>query len=344
MSDICSMYSNIDKATALRLASSSQTRNTFVSLPNTSVEYQMIEKLLCQRLLWCKHTFRVSCIEFRQTSTYHYREFKRLIESNSNIHLLFHGTTESNHESIFRVGFDLQKHRGDTDKGYIGKGVYLSPIPEYSASYIKDTSGITRFQYTTPVDVGVTCKLLGCLVHVGRTRRLFSIDYDSDIESYLDSRWAWVKENGEVADKNDKEFAVEYVIKRSITVLPTFRVSLQRISHEVIWVDANIGNPENSGYIRELKQWQIFLFATTSQEKALEVLKQKKEGTEYRAITSGSGREDLVRKLRREHSIMCKVMVFCMSVDYHKTWARNYGNVKVTKLPQAMKNFATWKD
>ena len=303
MSTTCSLDSSIDKATALRLLSSSQTRNTFVSLPNTSEEYQLIEKLLCQSLLWCKHTFRVSSIELRQTLPTISREFKRLVESNGNIHLLFHGTKESNHESIFTGGFDLQKYRGDTDKGYIGKGVYLSPIPEYSASYIKETSGITRFQYVNPVNVGCTCKLLGLLAHVGRTRRLFSKDYNSDIESYLDSRWVWVIENGEVADKNDKEFAVEYVIKRSISVLPAFRVSLQRITHEVIWVDPNIGNSENSGYVRELKQCSVFFLATTSQEKALEALKKKKEGTQYRAITSGSGGEDLVRTLRREHSI-----------------------------------------
>ena len=147
-----------------------------------------------------------------------------------------------------------------------------------------------------------------------------------------------------IADRNDYKFAMEYVIKDSISVLPTFRVSLQKITREVIRLDANIDNSENSGYVRELKQSQIYLFATTSQEKSLEVLQKKKEGTQYRAITSGSGGEDLVRKLRRDHSIMCKVMVFCTSVDYYKTWARNYGNVKVTRSPKEMKMFATWKD
>ena len=344
MSTTCSLDSSIDKATALRLLSSSQTRNTFVSLPNTSEEYQLIEKLLCQSLLWCKHTFRISSIELRQTLPTISREFKRFVESNGNIHLLFHGTKESNHESIFTCGFDLQKHRGDTDKGYIGKGVYLSPIPEYSASYIKETSGITHFQYVNPVDVGVTCKLLGCLAHVGRTRRLFSKDYNSDIESDLDSRWAWVQEDGYITDRSDIEFAVEYVVKESISALPAFRVSLQKITHEVIWIDPNIGNAENISYVCELRQSQIYLFATSSEQKALETLKKKREGTQYRAITSGNGGEVFVRKLRNEHSIMCKVMVFCMSVDYHKTWARKHDNVQVTKSPQTMKNFATWKD
>ena len=344
MSSVCSVQSNIEKATALRLVSFSQTRAAFVALQNTSEEYQLIEHLLDPRLQLCNHTFRVASIELRQTPPDTCCAFKRLVESKSNIHLLFHGTKESNHEAIFKNGFDLDKHGGKTDEGYIGIGIYLSPSPEYATSYIDDTPGIVRFQYVDPVDEGATCKLLGCLAYVGKTRRLFRMNYGSEIEATLDSRWAWVKRNGDIADRNDEQFAVEYAIKESISVLPIFRVSLKKIKREVIWVDPNIGNSENSGYVRVLKQSEIYLFATTSQEKALEVLKKKKEGTQYRAITSGSGGEDFVLKLRRENSIMCKVMVFCMSVDYHKTWARKHSDVKVTKSPQEMKNFAMWND
>ena len=344
MSSICSVDSTIDKATTLRLLSSCRTQPTFVSLQDTSAEYQLIEHLLDPRLLLCSHTFRVASIELRHTSPDNCHAFKRLVESNGHIHLLFHGTNESNHENIFENGFNLEEHKGKTDEGYIGIGVYLSPNPEYATSYIDKMPGIVRFQYEDPVGEGVTCKLLGCLSYVGATRRLFRMNYGSEIEDFLDSRWSWVTRNGEIADRNDYKFAVEYVIKESISVLPTFRVSLQKITREVIWLDPNIDNSENSGYVRELKQSQIYLFATTSQEKALKVLQKKKEGTQYRAITSGSGGEDLVRKLRRDHCIMCKVMVFCTSVDYHKTWARNYGNVKVTRSPKEMKMFATWKD
>ena len=83
---------------------------------------------------------------------------------------------------------------------------------------------------------------------MGRTRRLYTKDYDSEIEGHLDSRWAWVKSDGNVADANDLQFAVEYVIKESISVIPAIRISLHRVSREVVWADPNIKNSENSGY------------------------------------------------------------------------------------------------
>ena len=346
MSEVCSLSSNLDKTSAFRLVRCSESATSTISpLQFTTQEHQLLEGILDQRLLLCKHSFRVSRIEVGQTSRHRSGAFRQRVESYTNVHLLFHGTKEDNHESIFRNGFDLQKHRGDTDLGYIGKGVYLSPIPEYSAAYIRDTAGITRFAYITPVAEGTSFKLLGCLTYVGRTRRLYTKDYDSEIESHLDSRWAWVKTDGNVADKNDEMFAVEYVIKESISVIPAVRISLERVNREVIWVDPNIGNSENSGYVRELKQTRgIFLFATTSATRALNALQKKKEGTQYRAITSGSGGEEFVRRLRRELSVVCKVLVFCMSVDYHKTWARKYGSVEVTNSSQRMKAFATWSD
>ena len=340
----CSLRSKVDKSVAFRLVrSSASAHSTVFAVHSSTSEYKVIESLVDQRIILCKHSFRLCSIEIGKTSRHRSAEFRRLVEADQNVHFLFHGTKEDNHESIFTKGFDLQEHRGETDLGYIGKGVYLSPIPEYSASYIKDTPGINRHKYENPVDAGVTCKLLGCFTYVGRTRRLYTKDYNSEIEDALDSRWAWVKKDGNISDKNDPKFAVEYVIKQSISVVPAVRLCLQRVSHEVIWIDPNIGNAENSGYVRELKQAQnIFLYASTSAPNGLYALKKKKDGTHYRAITSGAGGEEFVRSLRVECS--CSVLVFCRSVDYHKTWARKYRNVEVTGSAEKMKRFATWND
>lgn len=342
--DECTLRSTIDKSVAFRLVRLSETAQSVTAQVHTSTsEYQLIESLVDQRILLCKHSFRPSSIEVGRTSRHRSAQFRRLVEAYPNVHFLFHGTKEDNHESIFSNGFNLEEHRGETDLGYIGKGVYLSPIPEYSASYIKDTPGINRHKYENPVNEGVTCKLLGCLTYVGRTRRLYTKDYNSEIEDALDSRWAWVKKDGNIADKTDRQFAVEYVIKQSISVVPAVRISLHRVSREVVWVDPNIRNAENSGYVRELKQSKsIFIFASTSVTHGLYALKRKKDGTRYRAITSGTGGEELVRKLRTELSISCKVMVFCRSVEYHQTWARKYENVKVTSSAEKMKRFATF--
>ena len=59
-------------------------------------------------------------------------------------------------------------------------------------------------------------------------------------------------------------------------------------------------------------------------------MQKKKEGVEYRAITAGRCGEDFVKSLR-VIGISCSVLVFCMSVDYHKTWAINYSNVSLQR-------------
>lgn len=121
--------------------------------------------------------------------------------------------------------------------------------------------------------------------------------------------------------------------------------SFQSVNREVVWVDPNIGNFENSGYVHQLKKSQnIPLFATASVSRAIEALKVRKDGTTYRAITSGRGGENFVHSLRIKHSIMCEILVFCGSVDYHRTWASKYRNVRVTDSAREMMRYATWND
>ena len=143
----------------------------------------------------------------------------------------------------------------------------------------------------------------------------------------------------------DRQEAQSVIKKSTPPIVSSSETSLQQISREVVWVDPNIRNSENSGYVHELTQVQgVSLFATASASQALDALKNMKEGTEYRVITSGTGGEVFVRTLRGKLSIMCKILVFCMSVDYHKTWAGKYDNIKVTASAQQMMRFATWQD
>ena len=305
--------------------------------------YLQIEKVVEFRLLQSAHSFRITSLEFVSVPNSRLTEFKRRM-SRGNVHFLFHGSKEANHESIFNQGFLIdEEHFGDTDKGYIGKGVYFSPHPEYSAAYIKDTPGISRWEYANPVKIGTTCKLLGCIVVVGHTRRKFMKEYGSTIPTDVDSHWAWVEKDGSIAADDTKRFAVEYSVREPIHCCPRFRISLKRVTREVIWVDPNINNSENSGHVQRLKQTDgFFLYATTSTTDAIVSLQKKKEGIEYRAITAGRCGEEFVQSLR-EIGIDCSVLVFCMSVDYHKTWAVHYSNVSVTKATQKLYDFATWK-
>ena len=141
-------------------------------------------------------------------------------------------------------------------------------------------------------------------------------------------------------------------LQRQLQSSQTLVADLQKTLHtrtvqrQVVWVDPNIGNGENSMYVCHLLENypHISLFATASRSQALCALNTKKDATIYRAITSGSGGEEFVRKLRVELSVMCEVLVFCMSVHRHMTWARKYSHINVTDSSEIMRKFATWND
>lgn len=321
--------------------------STIKFLDSSNAVYKDIHKEVTERQKHCPHSFSISSIEIVSAPLSRSQAFRRGMASlaDPNIHLLFHGTKESHHTSIFDQGFSLNDdHYGDTDKGYIGKGVYLSPFPEYCAAYIKETPGVTRLRYFNPVTKGTTFKLLGCIAIVGRTRQLHQKDFGTEIESTLESRWAWVRNDGEVTASPSEFFAQEYAIKLPQYVYPRFRITLTRVQRkEVIWVDTKISNSENSRYLSELKQdGTISIYATASSSEALNAL--KKADRECRAVTAGHGGEDHVRAMRSA-GINCPVLVFCGAVDYHRQWASKagMGNVKVTNSAAEFKKFATWK-
>ena len=319
--------------------------STVKLLENSSPIFRDVCHIVDQRLLHCAHSFHMSSIEIVSGPYSCSRTFRsELSKSSPRPFLLFHGTKSSNHNSIFNNGFSLSsEHYGVTDEGYIGKGVYLSSLPEYCAAYIKDTAGIRRYNYREPVELGVTCKILGCLALVGRTRQLHQKDYGTEIEGTLESRWAWMRSDGNVTTLAAEFFAQEFVIKTPACVYPRFRVSLTRVNKELVWFDSNIDNKENSSYLATLRcQSSISVYATGRSQKALNALEKKKVGTEYRLVTAGHGGENLVRDVRSA-GIHCHVLVFCRSVDYHKQWAKKFSNVQVTASQAEFMRFATWK-
>ena len=136
------------------------------------------------------------------------------------------------------------------------------------------------------------------------------------------------------------------VLETKISVLETMMTANQSgtLTREVVWVDPNIHNEENSGYVEQLKATEgVLLYSTSRASEALEVLKKRKRETEYRAITAGRGGKEFVRSLRAE-GIHCRVLVFCWDVNKHKAWAKDFLHVKVTGYSSVMMRFATWSD
>ena len=119
---------------------------------------------------------------------------------------------------------------------------------------------------------------------------------------------------------------------------------MTRVTKEVVWVDPNIENAENSQYVAELnKETGFSLYATSSSVRALAALKKKKEGTMYRAVTAGRGGEEFVRSLRAA-GIHCKVLVFCgAALVYHREWAKKFSDVEATNCTATFKKYVTWK-
>ena len=307
--------------------------------------YQRVEKVLDGRLKNAAHSFRLAKMEVVSAPASIGTKFKKLVSDSTRPCFLFHGTDPQNHTGIFDKGFIVDESHHSTDEGFIGVGVYLSPDPEYASAYISNVDGIGRLAYYEPVKVGVTAQVLGCITLVAPTKRLEEKKLGCKISSNLKSHWAIVASNGSVLKESERgrNFAVEYAVRDGAFVYPRFKLSLTRVTREVIWVDPNINNEENTKYVRQLKQVpEIYFLATTSADEALLFLRRKKPDTEYRAITAGRGGEQFVNGVR-SGGIHCRVLVFCGAVDYHKTWAKKFENTEVTKSTQEMINFATWK-
>jgi len=147
-----------------------------------------------------------------------------------------------------------------------------------------------------------------------------------------------------IEDKKKTEAKLQDEIKSLTEKLDNAMKVNQPTKRELVWVDANINNAENS-IIQQILQRDptIHLFATTNIHEAVGVLKNQKPDIEYRAVTSGRLGEDFTTKVRKKANLTCKILVFCMGVDYHRRWAANFTNISVTRETSDMLNFATWK-
>lgn len=147
-----------------------------------------------------------------------------------------------------------------------------------------------------------------------------------------------------IEDKKKTEAKLQDEIKSLMEKLDHSTKATIPVKKELVWVDANINNKENSAIQQFLRRDPtIHLFATTNVDEAVGVLKNQKSGIEYRAVTSGRLGEGFTTKVRSQAKLNCKILVFCMGVDYHRRWAANFANISVTSATNVMLDFATWK-
>lgn len=135
----------------------------------------------------------------------------------------------------------------------------------------------------------------------------------------------------------------EYVVDDNSRILPFYIITLRRVSTAVIWRDPKISNQENTGILSLLKAETDFnIYGASSDSEVMELMKIKKSPkVDVLFITNGAdGGNQIVDKVRKiEEDI--PILVFCMNVQAHKQWAKNYSNVEVTSETKRMIDWTT---
>eukprot|EP00117_Sycon_ciliatum_P047892 scpid70167/ scgid34169/ len=321
----------------------------------SSAAYRLVRRLFDERIELAQHGFRLARLEETTPKRRQRGAFKAHADQAAEkekagggscpLVFMFHGTSTKNHDSILSSGFQEEKFGGATDEGYVGRGVYMTPDPEYSMAFI-EASHVHRYHYTNPVHtVGSEVKLFGLVVSPGVCQFVTEMAYGADMPSGIESRCAWVNKSANpVAGKNSR-FATELVVANPTRVLPRFVLTLVKVAKEIVWLDPNIDGEENRRYAAQLHgdaTAQGHLFATSNETSALRILRRKKDGVRRRAVTAGTGGEHFVRRLREEARLGCEVLVFCGNVAYHGSWAKKFENVRVTSSVSVFKEFARW--
>ena len=311
----------------------------------TDPKCRMVRTMFDERIAAAAHAFRLAEVDISTAPRARVDAFKRLSQQGEMM-FLFHGTDKASQLSILRDGFVEDKIAGNTDDGYIGKGFYTTPDPEYSVSFIRE-AGVTRLQYHDPVPlVGTEVRLLGVLVLPGTPQHVSDLDYGVDIPDGFQSRYAWVNRAAWPTSKLAERFATEVVIYEKTRLYPRFVLNMVRVNKEIVWLDPNIDNDENTGYAQTFyaESKNAHVYCTKSEAFALKVLKHRKQGTERRVVTAGRGGKEFVTKLRSAScGCDCKVLVFCGNVAYHSSWAREFANIQVTDDTNRFKEFVRWR-
>jgi len=127
-------------------------------------------------------------------------------------------------------------------------------------------------------------------------------------------------------------------------LFPKFKVECVRISRLLIWKDENIENSENSSILKALRaQAPNFpIYACLSTSSAIDLIRKKSQtGNTVFLLANGANSEPLVQEYVQVHGNSAHhCMIFCFNVQYHSSWARKYGNVRVTGSSADVQNFA----
>jgi len=260
------------------------------------------------------------------------------------VRLVFHGTLDQHIVPICKAGFSDGRIGSTTDGGWYGKGHYFTPNPEYAVAYTQKKKGVRRLNFWNAIDPGVSVQVLACYAICGKTKILTSQITGAIAEGY-DSQSVVVDVKGTPSKEQTPGAgrAEELVLPTGKRALPRFLITITRVNHLILWRDPKINSTENSALAEKLKKEKHIRALTLVHGDCIRLIRHQKKGIQYRIVTSGTEGEDFVDLVRGYYEDV-EILVFCMSVDYHKTWAKKYQKVEVTASTQRMLEFCTWAD
>eukprot|EP01083_Nonionella_stella_P000713 2024_1 len=102
--------------------------------------------------------------------------------------------------------------------------------------------------------------------------------------------------------------------------------SHQRTDIVFVWRDKNVDNSYNSSIFGS----DVNVVYATTTTQAIQLINQFKQSRSVYVITNGGDNaQNFVHTVRYNLNINTELAVFCSAVEYHRTWAKNYRNVKV---------------
>ena len=97
----------------------------------------------------------------------------------------------------------------------------------------------------------------------------------------------------------------------------------------IVWHDQQVDNPDNQAFFTNHLQKispDIKRFGSKTETEEFLNSCARTAGNKYVLITSGNNGEELVKRVC-DNDCVIGIVIYCMNVTFHRTWAREYGKV-----------------
>lgn len=281
-----------------------------------------------------------------------YNDVKRRIPA-ENVYegFLYHGSRISNHQKIVKKHLympGVDKEIKQLDAGYYGVGIYATENIFYASIYAN--------KYPNPLKVNEKTSVICCRVIFDKTKvnevknlSLMGKKIDHTIADNFGINHTVVGDSlryrplSESPQNRNIIVAEEYVFPYKYQIIPICSFTVMRTDYFILWKDENIGNLENTRYMKELsKKMQVNVYFKRTVNDALQLINLKKKN-KIKLITNG-GNELSGKRLIEEARKITRSNFVCLvfARDYnHFQWISKMENVLFTNDSSFFREFAS---